>query len=651
MHIKTHALLPRLDGLLWIIATLILVVLPHFSHIVIWIPPLFFLLLLWRYQIARHQKSLPSRWILLMIALVVIVSIAISYGGRSGIGRNAYLGLLVILCALKLLETSTLRDALLVCFLSYFLIITNFLYSQSIPTALYMGVVMLMATGTLISLNENSLSTRQRLRLSGILLFQAVPVMLVLFILFPRVAGPFWKLPIDAHVSVSGLGDTMSPGAFSDLSLSDEIAFRVKFEGALPPENQRYWRGIVLWHTDGHEWKRVKSLEKHEVKDLKFQTTGDAVDYTVTLEAHNRHWLFALDLPLKAPHKAYINRDYQILSKSPIVDRMRYSLRSYTDYHAKLFTPQHKYLALQLPKDKHLRARALAQQWQQENPQPQAIVQRALQYFNQEPFTYTRTPRLLLDDPIDDFLFKTREGFCEHYAAAFTILMRSANIPARVVTGYLGGTVNPIDHYLIVRQREAHAWSEVWFADRGWVRIDPTAAIAAERIEKESTTLFGFKTQQDSHIISVWQHIRNTWDAVNNGWNQWVLGYGPEQQKKLLERLGLEGIDWRGMTLLLVSLISSLLLGYAAWMFLRPQWKHTDPAQKIYRHWCKKMARCGLQRHPSEGPITFAQRISVTRPDLAESVEHIISLYLQTRYHSQFNRLSQLQFAVRHFHP
>ncbi len=647
-------LYPRLDTLLWLIATLILVAVPHFSHILLWIPPIFLGLLIWRYQITRRQKPLPSPKLLFLVALVIFIALSF----RSGLDRNGFVAFLIVLSAIKLLEMNNQRDALFICFLSYFLIITNFLFSQSIPTALYMGLVMLVATATLISINDNRLSTRLRLRLSGVLLLQALPVMLILFILFPRVAGPFWKLPVNKHSGVTGLSDSMEMGSVNQLSLSNEIAFRVKFDGEIPPTAKRYWRGPVLSWTNGRNWKPgfEKGFFNHAVN---LHSRSKPYDYTITLEPHYQRWLFALDLPSQAPVNAKISLNYQLLANSPVRERKRYKLRSYTDYRADIITQKQHRIALFLPRGKHYRTRALAAKWRQENPQPEAIIQRALQYFNQAPFVYTHTPKLLLNDPVDEFLFETREGFCEHYAAAFTILMRAAGIPARVVTGYLGGTVNPIDGYLVVRQRDAHAWSEVWLANQGWVRVDPTSAVAPERVEQgiESAlpTTFnplGLNLNHNSSLAKLWQQLQNSWDAINNGWNQWVLGYGPKRQAEFLKSLGFKDIDWQGMTILLVIIIATILFSYAAWMFLRPySSSRYDPAQQLYLRFCKKLAKRGWTRHPSEGPLDFANRVGLDRPDLAHKIQQIVEIYLQIRYRSQFQRLAELRIAVRHFRP
>ena len=647
-------LFPNLSSLSWLIATLILAILPHIYRVAWWIVPTFLILLLWRYLMTRNQWKLPKPRLVFVFALLMLFGILLSYSPTYG--RNASIAALVVLCGLKLLEMKSRRDALLLCFLSYFLIITHFLYSQSIPTALYMGLVVLVTTATLISLNDdkNNLSTRQCLRLSGTLLIQALPVMLVLFVLFPRVAGNFWSLPKDAHSGVTGLSDSMSPGDVSELSLSNAIAFRVKFTGAIPPPSQRYWRGPILWRTNGRKWE-VGLKYRRRINQLNLHTTSQPYDYTVTLESHNEPWLFALDLPTKAPKQGFITEDYQVLANFPVRQRIRYQLRSYTDYHANILTYKQSRLALQLPRGKHPRARALAAQWQHQKPQ--AIVQRALQYFNQEPFVYTYTPPLLRDDTVDEFLFQTRQGFCEHYAAAFTVLMRAAGVKARVVTGYLGGTINPVDDYMVVRQRDAHAWSEVWLPSQGWVRVDPTSAIAPERIEQgidialptEFRPLgLNINWDNNSTIAKLFQKLRNRWDALNNTWNQWVLGYNVKRQQEFLSRFGLEGIDWRGMTILLVIIITGLLLSYAAWMLLRSRWVVCDPVQQVYLRFGKKLARHGLQRLPHEGPLTYATRASIARPDLAVAIQQIIELYVQTRYRSQSQLLPQLRLAVRH---
>jgi len=648
------------------------VTLPHLLRLAWWIPPIFLALLLWRYLctafpaadrqpqrffsrniwLGFHQ---PSSVILLVIAIFALVGIAISY---RTFGRDASVALLVILCGLKLLETKNQRDALLLCFLGYFLVVTNFLYSQTIPTVIYMLIVVIVMTATLVSLNDGneSLSTRQRFRWSITLLFQAIPLMIVIFILFPRMTGPLWNLPRDVNKATTGLDDSMTPGTVSELSLSDEIAFRVKFAGTMPPPAKLYWRGPVLTRTDGHRWQGNYQQDLI-TEELALQPLGEPVDYTVTLEPHGRRWLFALDLPAKAPPLANRTPDYQVVSLFLVQQRLRYEVRSYIDYRATTMSPLQRRFALTLPENKHPQARALAQTWRQQNPDPVAIIQRALTYFHEEPFVYTFMPELVLDDSVDQFLFETREGFCEHYASAFTVLMRAAGIPARIVTGYLGGHFNPVGNYLIVRQRDAHAWSEVWLEERGWVRIDPTSAVAPERIEQgidralpEDDSLgLGIEWNSDAKMARIWQQLRNNWDAINNVWNQWVLSYDTTRQRQLLGQLGIMEMNWRDLGITLIVASGGFLLGIAAWLLVTSRKVVCDPAQQIYLRFCQKLARRGVLRYPSEGPLNFAIRASLVQPDLAVAINHVVDLYVQIRYHHQMQLFPQLRTAVRQF--
>ncbi len=646
---------PRLPLLLWLMTTLILVVSPHLFHLAWWVPLTFAILLIWRYFLTRYQKRLPGNWIQLTIVIFILAGILLSY--RTIFGKEAGVALLIALSGLKMLEMNQQRDALLLCFLSYFLIVTNFLHSQTIPTALYMGIVTLVTTATLISLNDHndSLFIRQRLRLSFKLLMQALPLMMVMFLFFPRISGSFWAVPKDTQRAITGLSDQMSFGNLSELSLSDEIAFRVTFADTIPPSNQRYWRGPVFWWSNGREWKMTTRQYFIEPQRA-FQPLGEPYDYTLTLEPHNQTWLFALDLPQRLPSQSKMTADYQILAFLPIQQRIRYDLRSYPEYHANVISMSLYDLALRLPQRKHLRARAMAEQWRREFSTPEQIIQRALQYFKQESFIYTYTPASLEKDTIDEFLFETHQGFCEHYSAAFTVLMRAAGIPTRIVTGYLGGTVNPLGNYLIVRQRDAHAWTEVWLADRGWVRIDPTAAVAPERIEMGIDTALptdfsslGLAFQNDSLVVQLWQQLGNGWDALNNSWNQWILGYDKQRQQQLLSRLGLPNLDWQGLVMILFMTVAVLFLTISTWMWLRSRFVTQDPAQDIYHRFCQKLARHGLSRHPYEGPLTFAHRVSAIRPELATSVQEIVELYIKIRYRSQPVYLPQFRQKVRWF--
>lgn len=649
----SKTLYPPLPILGWLVLTLVLVTLPHLFRTAGWVFPVFLGLLGWRLVGFYQQRWLPNYFFQLVITGFILGGIILTY--HTFFGRDVGVSLLILLCSLKFMETNSHRDAMLLCFLGYFLAITHFLYSQTILKAIYMSVTFVILTATLITITDNDqhLSARQRLRFAIILLLQALPLMLVIFILFPRVPGPLWGLPKDVRQGLTGLSEQMTLGDVSELSLSDEVAFRVKFNGTIPPYPQRYWRGPLLWRTDGRTWKGGHEDKMPENSALR--ALGPAVDYTVTLEPHYKRWLFALDMPAKIPADVgFLTRDYQVLATLPIYQRLRYTLTSYPDYQARALTPLQRRMALYLPPTMHPRAKTLALQWKQENADPRALVHRALEYFSQAGFTYSYTPPFLANevDPLDSFLFASRQGFCEHYAAALTVLMRAAGVPTRIVTGYLGGHVNPLDNYLTIRQQDAHAWSEVWLEKQGWVRVDPTAVVAPERInDSRGEFLTGDVNSQQTVKKSIWQQLYYGWEALDNAWNQWVLNYDQKRQQQLFKALGLKEIDWRGLTILLVMLGSSLLFGLGIWLAFRPAERKTDPAQRLYWKFCQKLARRGLTRHPSEGPLAYATRIIHARPELTLVVQRITLLYVQIRYRSQPERLTQLATHVRRFRP
>ncbi len=636
--------------LLWLIAASTLVLVPHALRIPFWISAAFVVLVGWRLLAVLRGLPLPSRWFLSAFALAFVPGVWLSFG--TVLGRDAGVAMLVFLAGMKLLETRTLRDAYVVCFLGYFLIITNFLYSQSMLMGVYMVLVVLVTTSTLVVLNgdDEHARVRQRLRVGAVLLLQAIPVALVLFVLFPRIPGPLWGLPKDAFAGVTGLSDAMSPGSISSLSQSDAVAFRVRFDGPPPASSELYWRGPVLWDTDGRRWsgeQRVRAGLPPEAR-----TGGTPVDYTVTLEPHQQRWLFALELPVRVPDGARLTRDFQLLARQAVRERRRYSVRSYLQHELRGLSPAERERALALPVGKHPKARRLAADWRAAARDDAEIVRRGLAYFTEQPFFYTLKPPLLGGDTVDEFLFLSRRGFCEHFAAAFTVLMRAAGVPTRIVTGYQGGEPNALGDYLVVRQRDAHAWTEVWLEDRGWVRVDPTAAVSPTRIEQGMTAALpesegavaALALEAGLPLRDALRGLRDALDTVSNGWNEWVLGYGPQRQRELLANIGLDANDWRRLGLvLLVALMITLTL-VTAWL-LRPR-RQLDRAAREYARLCRKLARAGLARAPNEGPVDYAERVARERPELAAAVANAIERYVALRYAPRGGDLRALRDAV-----
>jgi len=542
--------------------------------------------------------------------------------------------LLVVMLALKLLETRVLRDGILLIFLGYFLVITNFLYSQTIPTALYMLVCVWVITATMIGLHHtrNEPPATVHLRTAGLYLVQSTPLMLVLFLLFPRVTGPLWGMPQDASSAVSGLSDTMTPGSVSSLILSDAVAFRVRFAGEMPLPKHLYWRGPVMWDFDGRTWSAPRTL--YGIPE--FTTSGPPVSYELTLEPHHKRWLFALDLPGNVPPRSLASSDFQLLSFEPVNNRIRYSMISFLEFRYGISENRTALRrALQLPPDVNPRAVEFARALRAKHSVDRDLMREVLAMFRNERFYYTLTPPLLGPNPVDEFLFDTRSGFCEHYSSAFAVLMRAAGIPARIVTGYLGGENNQLGSYLIVRQADAHAWTEVWFREDGWVRVDPTAAVSPLRVESgisaavPRTDPLPLLVRGD---IEALRQLRFTWDLMANTWNQWVLGYTPERQRQFLSRVGIDDATWYTMALTLVCASFVVVLVLLAFLLRSVRARVRDPVRMAYLRFCEKLERQGLPRHPAEGPMDYARRLARARPELDPAIAAITNLYVELRY-------------------
>jgi transglutaminase-like putative cysteine protease len=638
---------------LWISGCLALVVIPHVTRIPLWVLASFACLAGWRVANATRGVPLPSRWLVILMSTVMLAGIYAVHG--TFFGRDTGVALLVVLTGMKLMEARGLRDAYVLSALGYFLVITNFLYSQSIFTGIYMLVVVLLMTATLIAFSTEGgeLDARARLRMSAGMLVQATPIMLVLFFLFPRLPGPLWSLPRDAHGAVSGLSESMSPGRISRLSLSDAVAFRVTFQSKAPLPSRLYWRGPVMWHTDGREWTSGHPSRSWRAQYVELR--GDPVDYTITIEPHQQSRLFALEVPTTIPRGAQMTEDFQLRTPKPVRARKRYEVRSYPEARMTRVSIDEQTAALALPSGMHPRARALAAGWREELQDPGAVVERALAYFRRQPFVYTLTPPLLEGDAVDEFLFDTRSGFCENYASSFAVLMRAAGIPTRIVTGYQGGELNPLGDYLIVRQRDAHAWTEVWLADRGWVRVDPTGAVSPSRIELGMDAAIpptigpaGLDLPSRGPLWETWRRVRFGIDAVKTGWNEWVLGYGTRRQRQLLGSFGVDSADVRGLTMGMLAIIGVMLALLAVWLARRESLP-PDPTLRFYRRFCRKLARAGVERQASEGPLDFAARVAATRPQLREPVERITAMYVALRYGGRELPVRELKRAVAAF--
>jgi protein-glutamine gamma-glutamyltransferase len=644
------------SSVLWLLATLMLVVAPHMARQPVWVSAFFLLVWFWRGYLAWYGMPRPALGIILVLAAAGTSGVFITYG--TIFGREPGISLVVLMLTLKLLEMRSVRDAMVAIFIGFFVVLTNFLYSQTLFMGLYMLGVVAAFVAALIAFNggERNFSPPEMLKQAGTLLAQAAPLMLVFFLLFPRVNGPLWGMPKDSQVAKMGLSEEMSPGSIGDLALSDAVAFRAEFKTGIPPMRQLYWRGLVLDEFDGHTW-RAAEIRQGALRASALQTAGTPSEYRITLEPHNRRWLFVLEMPSQIPETAKLAPAYQLRSAQPIEARMRYDAVSYLQYRAGVDAAASELAAnLKLPAG-NPHTLEMAQELRRNAGGAQAVAQQVLAFIREQPFRYTLSPPLLTtDNPVDEFLFTTRSGFCEHYSSAFVLLMRAAGIPARVVTGYQGGEINPVGNYLIVRQSDAHAWAEIWLQGGGWTRVDPTAAVAPERIEKGSQSAapeMGFIGGLiGSEQLGLLRHLHLNWDALNNQWNQWVLGYNVERQKLVLSRLGMPDVSWQNMTMALFWSSAILVTAIALLMLYTRGKRHKDSALVAYRVFCAKLAKRGINREPSEGPLDFASRATVALPELSDKIAVIVSLYANTRYgvptSSELRQLRNLvaEFAV-----
>ncbi len=629
-----HPLAPELRPLTardfaGLVLALLIVIAPHALRAPWWVTALTLCLYGWRGAALAGRDLLPTRWLVLAVAAVAMFGVWTEY--RTIFGRTPGIILLVLFSGLKLIETRNHRDATVLAFLCYFLMMTNFLYTQSIPTAAAMCVALVVITVTLVGFSAPQRAPRAGLGTAMLLLAHAVPAALVLFLLFPRMPGPLWGLPQDAYAGISGLSDTMAPGNISQLALSEAIAFRAEFKGEPPPRVELYWRGPVLLDFDGRTWHMgpvtLGAFEPPAGGERRHS-------YGVVLEPHNRNWLFALETAASLPERARYLDDGQLIAPGLVRQRIRYELSSVTDAPPNVRESRSVLRrALRLPQGYNPRAIALAEEWRRAAADDVQVLARALEHLRRERFEYTLEPPPLGRDSVDEFLFQTRAGFCEHFSSAFVFLMRAAGVPARVVTGYQGGDLNPVDRQVTVRQSDAHAWAEVFIAGRGWLRVDPTAAAVPGRIESglaravPAGTPLPLLMRADLEWLRT---MRYNWEALTHQWNLWVLGYNPDRQRELLSHFGVRNADWRSLTATLFALLGVLIAALLLWSLGRAV--RPDPVQRAWQAFCRKLGARGLARAPHEGPRDYSERAAAGLPAAGEPIRRIAALYIALRY-------------------
>ncbi len=611
--------LPR-DGrdTLFLLAVIAWVILPQIGNLPVWCSLLAAGVLLWRGWLAWTARPLPSRWWLAVLLVLTIGATLFTH--RTLLGRDAGVTLIVVLLTLKTLELRARRDAFVVFFLSFFTMLTNFFFSQSLLTAAAMLVAMLGLLTALVNAHMpvGKPPLMQAAKTASWMALLGAPIMAVLFVLFPRLA-PLWGIPSDGMTGRSGLSASMQVGTIASLALDDSIAMRVRFEGPRPLQPELYFRGPVLSTFDGREWRPLRSgFPARMQMPANLQTSGSALRYQVTLEPNNRPWLLVLDASATQPalpgYSLSMTPELQWVADRPIADIVRYSAQSHVDFrHGPLRASASLQDFVDLPPGFNPRTLALAAELRRDPRYAGAgapqLIEAVLNRLRTGGYGYTLDPGVFGQHTADEFWFDRKEGFCEHIASSFVVLMRALDVPARIVTGYQGGEQNAIDGFWIVRQRDAHAWAEVWVAGQGWIRVDPTSAVAPartgafQRLQAPQGVLANALTGVVSPAFAL--NMRAMWDAMNNGWNQWVLNYTQGKQLSLLRNIGFESPGWEDLGYLLIGIIVTASLLGAAWTL----WERSrhDPWLRLLEKAAVQLQKSGLTVPPNSGPRQLAR--------------------------------------------
>ena len=659
---KMDEQVPR-NALAWIIITQFAILVPHLLRVPIWVLFVYLAAALWRGMVYQGRWSYPGRYTKMALTLSCFGGIYLYYD--TFIGLEPTVGLLLIAYALKLVELVTRRDAYMVIFIAYFVCVTEFLFSQELLITAYMFLAVLLNTTSLVALHQPGQDRFMRgtLRRAWNMLWQAVPLMILLFFVFPRV-GPLWSVPLKSHAAKTGVSDFMAPGDFAELSQSDEVAFRVEFDGDVPERRELYWRGLVFSVVEDETWR---SLRWGEVPGMDRRPkvsgfSGMPVSYSIILEPTQQSWLFAMPYADTRDRGIMKTHDFRLVSPVKVQDQRRYEVQSWPGMPRETQLSEWRHtVETRLPPGANPRTQALAREmFAASGSDPQRFAQNVLDMFSRQDFYYTlRPPRLTDDDRMDQFLFETRRGFCEHYSAAFTWMMRAAGVPARVVAGYQGGEINPINDTVIVHQFDAHAWNEIWVSGRGWVRVDPTGAIAPSRVEsgleealQEEGSFLANTPLSPLRFRNIdWLNtLRLRIDAVSYSWQLFVLQYDSGVQDELVEDM-LGGISKPRLVAVIVLVWCLLLVPAAIALIWRRRGPKLDPATRAYREFCEKLKSIGLDRQPNEAPGVYARRVSIERPELANDVEAITRAFEALAYRNESSDvgLEPLQRRVRAF--
>ena len=641
---KRDRSIPR-RPLLWLAAALLFTLPPMFGSLVRWVPYVFLLALAMKFWMEPRGYRLRFATLKLMLATMGLFAIFVSYGSLKGIEPG--ISLLVVLVSLKVLEAHTAREFQVMVLMGWVLCLCGFFLSQDFVIALSLLTAFALLLGALIQFYRGSSPGAfwPPLGTTGKILVQAAPLVVLLFVLFPRINTGLRVNFRANRLASSGFSERLSPGSIAALANSSEIAFRAEFPGSTAtPPGSLYWRGAVMWHCDGLEWRTpyVPVSISSRGRGTRQSFTNNIIRQRITLAPHGARWMFALDRPFEIPPGAILARGDYLWSVQTIRKARRYEVVSSLGPAGKELTPGERREALELPPAISPAVRELAQSWMTQNSSPRAIVNSALQFFRTG-FRYSLTPGEYRKNDLEQFLFHRRIGFCEHYAASFATLMRLAGVPARVVVGYLGGEYNDLGHFFLVRQADTHAWCEVWLPESGWTRVDPTTAVAPGRASLDLHSFLergigsGQMEARRSGFLSqlarsaLFTNGRLVLETLSYEWDSRVLAFDADVQEVLLDSMGLAN---RGPFVLIIEILIvaiALLVIYFGWMQLRTR-SRADPVKTLYERFCRKAARLGARRHPWEGPSDFSRRAALLLPEQSERIRQISNIYIALRY-------------------
>lgn len=636
----------------WMLLSVLLVMLPQTLNMPSWVTLIALFCILWRWLIYTGRTGYPGK--ALRVAIVAFTLILTASQMRSfEVGLDSAASLLALGFVFKLVEMRHKRDVYVVISLCFIMAMVTFLYSQSVLTTLYIALVIVVIIGTMLALNRSALlaDSSGTVRLACLMSLQALPLTVMLFLVFPRIA-PLWAVPVQNSSATTGVSDEMSPGDLAQLGRSSELAFRVQFADAVPPLHENlYWRGLVLDDYDGETWRRTRRGSSYSqaarLNDFRWnwenrvRLGGRELRYNVVIEPTNQPWLYGLHLAQPASGSLYQSRNFEMFNNGPISKRSSYDVVSYRGSQTDLILlDSARRRSTQLPDGGNEQSRTFARQLRASLASDRDYVYAVLAHFQQNPFYYTLNPPLLGAQRVDDFLFNTREGFCEHYASSFAFLMRAAGIPARVVVGYQGAEYNPYEDYMMVYQYNAHAWNEVWLEGEGWVRFDPTAAVSPERIELGvEAALADDPAFREQSLFSAarlgslgWLNaIRLRLDAIEYEWNRRVVNYDEDVQSELFSGVVGELNDQK-LLLLLIGLAIAIVALLALTVIGVESGHRRSAVDRLYAQLGRELEKIQLGRHCGESPLHYRDRVIAQRPELAELMERITRCFMAINY-------------------